>query len=67
MNVVVNGERREAGDATTVLDIVRSLGTGAEVGVAVAINGEVVSKNEWSRTTLKDGDAVEVLRAIGGG
>ena len=67
MKVVVNGEAREVGASTTVLDVVKSLGTGAELGVAVAVNAEVIAKSRWSAATLHEGDHVEVLRAIGGG
>jgi thiamine biosynthesis protein ThiS len=67
MKVVVNGEERSVDSAATVRDVVRSLGTDAELGVAVALNGEVVAKSAWEGTTLKEADRVEVLRAIGGG
>ncbi len=67
MNVVVNGEMTTVEQRTTVADVVRTLGTGAELGVAVALNGEVVAKSAWETTTLNEADRVEVLRAIGGG
>ena len=67
MNIEVNGEPAEVNDGTTVLEVVRKMGTGAELGVAVAINGEVVSKSSWATATLSEGDRVEILRAIGGG
>lgn len=67
MNVVVNGEQRSVDEGTTVGDMVRGLGTGAELGVAVALNGAVVPKSAWDRTTLNEADRIEVLRAIGGG
>ena len=67
MNVVVNGDAQALGTESTILDVVRGFGTGAELGVAVALNGEVVSKSDWGRTTLNEGDHIEVLRAIGGG
>lgn len=67
MNVVVNGEQRSVDEGATVGDMVRGLGTGAELGVAVALNGAVVPKSAWDRTTLNEADRIEVLRAIGGG
>jgi sulfur carrier protein len=66
MNVSINGEPTEF-EGTSVLDVVRHLGADAGVGIAVALNGEVVAKNRWSEATLQDGDKIEVLRAIGGG
>jgi thiamine biosynthesis protein ThiS len=67
VNVVVNGETQALSEGTTIADIVTGLGTGAELGVAVALNGEVVAKSSWGRATLTEGDHIEVLRAIGGG
>ena len=67
MKVVVNGDERTVEDETSVAEVVRGLGVGAELGVAVAVNGEVVAKSMWEGTTLKEADRIEVLRAIGGG
>jgi sulfur carrier protein len=66
MTVVVNGEQRELHDETTVADVVRSL-VDEERGVAVALDGEVVPRGAWATTRLRDGDHVEVLRAVQGG
>ena len=66
MTVVVNGERRELHDDTTVADVVRSL-VDAERGVAVALDGEVVPRSAWATTRVRDGHRVEVLRAVQGG
>jgi sulfur carrier protein len=47
---------------------VQSLSVGADArGVAVAVDGEVVRRGEWSSVALSDGSRVEVLAAIGGG
>jgi sulfur carrier protein len=35
--------------------------------VAVAINGEVLSRDSWSQTEIRAGDTVEIVRAVGGG
>jgi sulfur carrier protein len=66
MTVVVNGERRELRDEATVADVVRAL-VDAERGVAVALDGEVVPRSEWSTTRLREGNRLEVLRAVQGG
>jgi sulfur carrier protein len=36
-------------------------------GIAVALNGAVVSRSAWCDTTLKPGDSVEIVRARQGG
>jgi sulfur carrier protein len=36
-------------------------------GVAVALDGEVVTRSRWSDTELAEGARIEVVAAIGGG
>jgi sulfur carrier protein len=36
-------------------------------GIAVAVNGNVVTRSAWTATVLKDGDAIEIVRARQGG
>ena len=68
MNVTVNGESREVGAGATVASVVELLDVapGAR-GVAVALDGEVVSRGRWADTDLSEGSTVEVVAAIGGG
>jgi len=68
VNVTVNGEPRELGDGATVASVVELLDVnpGAR-GVAVALDGEVVSRGRWADTPLSEGSMVEVVAAIGGG
>ena len=35
--------------------------------VAVAINGDVISKTDFGAAIVHDGDAVEIVRMVGGG
>lgn len=35
--------------------------------IAVAVNEEVVPKNEWEKTGLKEGDRILLIRATHGG
>ena len=68
MRVLVNGEDRALQPGATVADVVRSLDLASEArGVAVALDGEVVVRGEWSSTILREGARIEVLGAIGGG
>lgn len=68
MKVRVNGEPREVGDGTTVSAVVEMLDVPAGArGVAVAVDGEVLSRGDWPSRVLIEGARIEVLRAIGGG
>lgn len=69
MNISVNGQQTSVDDAITVSDLLAVL-HGADTatrGIAVALNGEVVSRSRWRESTLQEGDRLEVLRAVGGG
>ena len=66
--VTLNGEPRELPADATVDSAVRAAGAPGEArGVAVAVDGEVVPRGEWERTSLREGQHVEVLRAVQGG
>jgi sulfur carrier protein len=65
--VMLNGERQEIGERATVEAVVRAAGAPNGRGVAVALDGEVVPRGEWATTEVRDGQQVEVLRAVQGG
>ena len=66
--VHLNGEPRELPNGATVEAAVHEAGgDGDGRGVAVAVDGEVVPRAEWARTPLREGQRVEVVRAVQGG
>ena len=68
MRLVLNGEPRELRDGATVADAVHASGAPESyAGVAVAVDGEVVPRGQWSRQALAEGQQVEVLQAVQGG
>jgi sulfur carrier protein len=66
MVIWINGVAQEVADDARVLDALGALGL-PQVGVAVAVNGEVVPKVRWAQAALADGARVEVLTAVQGG
>lgn len=66
ITISVNGKPRELEGPLSVTALLKTLDTNARQ-VAVALNGEVVPRSEWRRVTVQAGDAVEVVRAVGGG
>jgi len=66
MRVTVNGRDRSFETSVSVDGLVSSL-IAARKGVAVAVNGTVVPRSQWTSTALADGDSVEVLTAAQGG
>jgi sulfur carrier protein len=67
MILLVNGERRELPDGSTVARLVAEADGADGRGVAVAVDAEVVPRSDWERTVLADGQQVEILAAIQGG
>jgi thiazole synthase len=67
MNVELNGEIVTLPDGATVATAIEASGAATERGVAVAIDGDVVPRSEWEKTSLSAGQKVEVLAAIQGG
>jgi sulfur carrier protein len=68
VNVTVNGEARLLQDGATVANVIELLDVapGAR-GVAVALDGEVVTRGRWAETELREGSLVEIVAAIQGG
>lgn len=68
MIIVINGQRREVDVSATVASVVKSMDlTPGARGVAVALEGEVVTRSRWSETVLAEGARIEIVAAIGGG
>ena len=66
LNVLVNGATEQVEPGVTVADVVNRWAR-SPVGVAVAVNEAVVTRGDWDRTALADGDRVEILTAVQGG
>ncbi len=65
MVVTVNGERREV--AATRVDALLGELEFQGTHLAVAVNYDVVPRGRWAETTIKDGDAIEILTPRQGG
>ncbi len=66
ISIIVNGKPRELDGEVALPDFLRQLDVD-ERRIAVAINDEVIPKNQHKNTTVRDGDAVEIVRMVGGG
>jgi sulfur carrier protein len=61
----VNGETQEF-VAESVEEMLERLSIESR-GVAVAIDGEVVRRSEWTEKRIEDGNAIEIVTAVAGG
>lgn len=66
MTIVLNGQEHEAPAGASVLAILENLGF-APGRVAVEVNGRVLRREHFVRSTLRENDRVEVVQFVGGG
>ncbi len=66
MRVRVNGKDRELPESINLREYVESLGVNM-TSIAVAVNGQVVKRDDLYSVKLAEGDSVEIVRAVGGG
>jgi sulfur carrier protein len=62
----INGKQVELEGPTHLLDYLASLGVDQR-SVAVELNERILERTEFADATLGAGDAVEIVRMVGGG
>jgi sulfur carrier protein len=62
----VNGESRTLESVVDVAGLLEQLALSGK-RVAVERNGEIVPRSRYADTSLSDGDALEIVVAVGGG
>lgn len=66
INLIVNGKPREIEEDTTLEAYLLTFDVNLKF-VAVGYNGQVVKKDSYAVTKLRSGDALEIVRPVGGG
>jgi sulfur carrier protein len=66
MHILLNGDRLQLPAPLDVAALLQHLGLG-ERRVAVEVNRSIVPRSQHALHTLQDGDAVELVQALGGG
>jgi thiamine biosynthesis protein ThiS len=66
MKLQVNGEMKAYAEALTVASLISSMGLKSD-RVAVELNGDIVARDQWEKTSLYDGDRLEIVHFVGGG
>ena len=66
MRITLNGEDQELALGTTVAKLVENPSL-TNRRTAVEINQMVISRSAYAETILREGDAVEIVHAVGGG
>lgn len=66
MKLEINGNTREFAADLTLAGLIEQLGMKPD-RVAVELNREIISRDLWSSTALRDGDRLEIVHFVGGG
>ncbi|MEJ5168180.1 MAG: sulfur carrier protein ThiS [Arcobacteraceae bacterium] len=66
MNLIINGEKLSVEDGKTIFEIMTELKIIDKV-MAVAVNMNIVKKEEWSSFIPQENDKIELLQFVGGG
>ena len=66
MKIIVNGENKEINPNTTIKTLIQMLQVENKV-MAVAVNMQVVKKEDWDKYIIKENDKIELLHFVGGG
>ena len=66
MKVKVNNETHEVAEGTSLAALVTQLGLNTQ-GIAVAIQYEVIPKENWEKILLSEGQELMLIQAVSGG
>jgi sulfur carrier protein len=69
MEIIINNQKKQLPELETisVQDLLHLEIPGRQMGVAVAINNQVVAKSQWANTSVSDKDTIMIIRATQGG
>lgn len=66
VEIVVNGEGRRVPRASTIAEVLASIGAPRE-GCAVEKNGRIIARSLHSQERVEGGDKLEIVTFVGGG
>ena len=66
MHISVNGQPKNIADRSSLRDLVMQTSKQPEYVIA-EVNGAIVPKQDWIRTSLNAGDTIELVAFVGGG
>ena len=66
IKIFINGDLKKFPSETNIVSVLESLNISSK-HIAIEINENLVFRSDWQKTNLKDGDKVEIVKAIGGG
>ncbi len=66
MQITLNGKSQAVDERTTVADLLEGLDL-KPIRVAVEVNEDIVSRDRYGDTVIREGDRIEIVTFVGGG
>ena len=66
MKLQINGDTREVPAPLSLASLIEQLGMKQD-RVAVELNRQIVARDAWAATQLREGDQLEIVHFVGGG
>lgn len=66
MLIRINGTVSQIAEASSIRDLIQSRNLSSD-GIIVAVNGDVVNRDQWESVKLKPDDKLELIRIVAGG
>lgn len=63
----VNKNKQQHESSLSLLELLQQLNKAEQSGIAVAVNNQVIAKNDWSAQVLQDQDSITIITATQGG
>ena len=67
MNLKINGNIKSFDDTSITVEVLVTKLNLLGKRIAIEKNGMIISKSEFQNITLRDGDQLEIVGAVGGG
>lgn len=67
MNIYVNDESKQVSENTTLQNLVDSIEIKRKKGIALAVDNQVIPRNQWEHFYLKEENKVVIIEATQGG
>ena len=66
IKIFINGDLKKFPKEINIVSVLETLNISSK-HIAIEINESLIFRSDWEKTNLKNGDKVEIVKAIGGG
>ncbi len=67
MNIYINNKLQELKESATLSETLVALNISSQKGIAIAINNNVIPKQDWDNYYLNENDQLTLIKATQGG